>query len=138
MTTELARFSVSMDRQLLEGFNRWVAEEGYPTRSKAVADLVSKALVEHEWTSGRSVAGAVIMVYDHHKHDLTTRLTHLQHDYHDVIVSSQHVHMDHDNCLETVVVRGAPSRVGELVRKLKGTKGVKHTSVATASTGQGL
>lgn len=135
---ELQRFSVSLDGGLLRTFDAYVKREGYPTRSKAVADLISGCIVANEWERGGIVAGAVILVYDHHKHDLTHRLTHIQHDYHDIIISSQHVHLDHDNCLEVVVARGAPDKLRELARELKATKGVKYCTLSAASTGSGL
>jgi CopG family nickel-responsive transcriptional regulator len=134
----LVRFSVSADEGLVRRFDRQIKAQGYPTRSKAVADLMRDSLVKQAWKMDGEVAAAIIMVYDHHKRDLTGRLTRVQHDYHDLIISSQHVHLDHDNCLEIVVVRGAPKRVHALARRLKATKGVKYTSVAAASTGKEL
>lgn len=135
---ELKRLSVSLDGGLVEAFDKYVEREGYPTRSKAVADLIAGCLVRNEWSSGGVVAGAVILVYDHHKRDLTNRLTHIQHDYHDIIISSQHVHLDHDNCLEVVVARGAPTRLEDLAKSLKSTKGVKYCTLSAASTGSKL
>lgn len=136
--SELVRFSVSVDGDLLKRFDKQIEADGYPTRSKAVADLMRDSLVVEEWKTGSEVAAAIIMVYDHHKRDLTNRLTHIQHDYHDLIISSQHVHLDHDNCFEIVVVRGMPGKIMALTQRLKATKGVKYTSVATASTGKEL
>lgn len=136
--SSLVRFSVSAEEGLVRRFDRQVRAQGYPTRSKAVADLMRDSLVKGTWKAGREVAAAIIMVFDHHKRDLTGRLTGIQHDYHDLIISSQHIHLDHDNCLEIVVVRGAPKRVQALARKLRATKGVKYTSLAAASTGRDL
>ena len=134
----LVRFSVSVDKGLLDRFDREAGRDGYTTRSKAIADLMRESLVRHQWKAGKEVAAAIIMVYDHHKRDLSNRLTHIQHDYHDLIISSQHVHLDHRNCLEIVVVKGTPKKVKELAVNLKATKGVKYSSVATASTGKEL
>jgi CopG family nickel-responsive transcriptional regulator len=134
----LVRFSVSVEEDLLKRFDRRTGVEGYPTRSKAIADLMRDRLVREEWVGGREVAAAIILVYDHHKHDLSNRLTHIQHDYHELIISSQHVHMDHYNCLEIVVVRGSPRKVQELARRLKAVKGVKYSSLAAATTGSRL
>lgn len=133
--SELTRVSVSLDGALLERFDRQIEKDGYPTRSKAVADLIRESLVEQEWECGAEVAAAIILVFDHHKRDLSHKLTHIQHDYHALIISSQHIHLDHHNCLEIVVVRGNPQRVRELSDRLKGTKGVKYCSLAAASTG---
>ena len=136
--SKLTRFSVSLDNDLLARFDAKIRRTGCPTRSKAVADLISGTLVKEEWKSGGEVAAAIIMVYDHHKRGLSARLTQVQHDFHHLIVSSQHIHLDHDNCLEMVVVKGRSTKVQELAAKLKGTKGVKHTSIAAASTGAKL
>ncbi len=136
--SDLVRFSVSIDRGLLERFDRQTCDEGYPTRSKAIIDLMRDSLVRHEWKEGKQVAAAIIIVYDHHKRDLSNRLTHIQHEYHEMVISSQHIHLDHDNCLEIIVVRGEPKKVIELSNRLKATKGVKFSSLSAASTGRGL
>ncbi len=133
--SDLARFSVSLDRDLLERFDSLVAQDGYPTRSKAIADLIAGSLIREEWRSGSDVAGVIIMVYDHHKRNLTHELTHTQHDYHELIVSSQHIHLDHHNCLELVVVKGDPSRITELSHRLKTLKGVKYCTLSAAASG---
>ena len=134
----LTRFSVSLKRELLEKFDGQIKREGCPTRSKAIGDLISKALVEQEWKESGEVAAGIVMVYNHHKRDLSNKLTNIQHDYHHLIISTQHIHLDHENCLEIVIVRGKPGKVAELARKLKSAKGVKYTSVAAASTGKTL
>lgn len=135
---DLARFTVSVEHELLERFDRQVERDGYPTRSKAIGDLMRDSLVRCEWEGGSEVAAAIVLVYDHHSSDLSGRLTRLQHDFCDVIVSTQHIHLDHDNCLEIVVVRGKPALVEELASKLKAVKGVKFSSLAAATTGKGL
>ncbi|MBN2301555.1 MAG: nickel-responsive transcriptional regulator NikR [Lentisphaerae bacterium] len=136
--SKLTRFSVSVDSTLLDRFDRQIKKDKYPTRSKAITDLIAESLVKHEWASGTEVTAAIVMVYDHQKRDLSNKLTHIQHDYHHEVVSSQHIHMDHNNCLEIVVARGKPETIQELAHKLKGTKGVKYTSLASASTGKVL
>jgi len=135
---DLTRFSVSLDQDLLDRFDKQIKADGCPSRSKAVADLIRDSLVKHEWRAGKEVAAAIVMVYDHHRRDLSTRLTHIQHDYHALIISSQHVHLDHHNCLEVVVVKGGRQRIEDLARKLKASKGVKYCSLAAASTGKAL
>ncbi len=134
--SKLVRFSVSIDEALLGSFDRHIEGDGYPTRSKAIADLMRDSLVRHEWKAGKKVAAAIILVYDHHKRDLSNRLIHIQHEYHRMIISSQHIHLDHDNCLEIIVVKGTPRKVGELSNRLKATKGVKFSSLSAASTGK--
>lgn len=134
--SELVRVSVSLDKKLVEKFDRQISTDGYPTRSKAVADLIINSLVKHEWEQNKETAGAIIMVYDHHKRGLTNRLVSIQHDFHTLIISSQHVHLDHHNCMEIVAVKGQPEKVNTLAAKLKTTKGVKYACLATASTGK--
>jgi CopG family nickel-responsive transcriptional regulator len=131
----IVRFSVSLDRDLVDKFDRKIAAERCPTRSKAVGDLIRASLVQTEWRAGREVAGAIVLVYDHHKRDVVRRLTGVQHDCHDAIISTQHVHLDHDNCLEIVAVRGKPAEIEGLVKRLKTVKGIKHVSLAAGTTG---
>jgi CopG family nickel-responsive transcriptional regulator len=136
--SQLSRFSVSVDKGLLDKFDAQLKAQHYPTRSKAVADLIRQSLVRQEWKKGAEIVGAIILVFDHHKRDLSRRLTAIQHDYYKLIVSSQHVHLDHDNCLEIIVVRGKPAEVEQLSHKLKSAKGVKYASLSAASTGVNL
>lgn len=133
---DLSRFSVSVEKTLLERFDRQVQKQGCPTRSKAIADLMRSSLVDRQWADGEEVAGAIVLVYDHHKHQLSSQLTHVQHDHHELIVSTQHIHLDHDNCLEVVVAQGKAVDVENLSQKLKAIKGVKYCSLASAATGR--
>ena len=136
--SQLSRFSVSVEKGLLDKFDAQLKAQQYPTRSKAVADLIRQSLVRREWEKGAEIVGAIILVFDHHRRDLSRRLTGIQHDHYKLIVSSQHVHLDHDNCLEIIVVRGKPAEVEKLSNKLKSAKGVKYASLAAASTGVDL
>ena len=136
--SDLVRVSVSLERSLVEQFDRDIAADGYPTRSKAVGDLIRERLTRRDWVKGKRVAGAILMVYDHHRHNLLNRLTAAQHDHHHLVIATQHFHLDHDNCLEMVVVRGKPAEIDTLFRKLKRIKGVKYCTLAAATTGQTL
>ena len=136
--SNLARFSVSIEKELARAFDRLVAQEGYPTRSEAVKTLIRQALVEQQWEGAGTVAGAILMVYDHHRRDLVDRLLKIQHRYGEIIISSLHVHLDHDNCLETVTVKGEAGRIRELVTDLKSTKGIKHSSLLMTTAGEAL
>ena len=107
----IVRFSVSLDAGLVRQFDARIKSERCPTRSKAVGDLIRASLVRTEWKSSEEVAGALVLVYDHHKRDIVRKLTDVQHDCHDAIISTQHIHLDHDNCLEIVAVRGKPSKI---------------------------
>lgn len=134
----LIRFSVSLDQALAEKFDRKIRAERCPTRSKAVGDLIRKAFVEEEWLRGGEVAGAIVLVYDHHKPDLLHKLTDAQHASHHVVISTQHIHLDHDNCLEIIAVKGKPLEINVIIRLIKAIKGLKHISFAAATTGKRL
>jgi len=134
----IVRFSVSLEKDLVAEFDRKIKAERCPTRSKAVGDLIRSALVQTEWRAGEEVAGAIVLVYDHHKRDIMQKLTDVQHDCHDEIISTQHIHLDHDNCLEIIAVRGTPARIDAVVKRLKTVKGLKHVSLAAGTTGQRL
>ena len=134
--SELARFGISIESKLLLKFDKLIKEKEYPTRSKAIADLIREDLVKKEWIEGKEVAGAITLVYNHHKRELINKLTDIQHDFHDLIISSQHIHLDEDNCLEIVIVKGKPREIEKLAYKLKSTKGVKHSSLTIATTGK--
>jgi CopG family nickel-responsive transcriptional regulator len=127
--SRIARFSVSLPADLLSQFDaRWKAE-GYPTRSEAIQAMIHHALAQQAWTSGGTVAGAIGIVYDHHAKALANRLVDIQHDFGDVVVATQHAHMDHDNCLESLLVRGPAEKVQRLVQALKSVKGLQSLSV---------
>ncbi len=134
----LTRFSISLDEELMNTFDAKIKKDKCPTRSKAVGDLIRASLVQTEWRAGDEVAGAIVLVYDHHTRDVGKRLTDMQHDCHDVIISTQHVHLDHDNCLEIVAVKGTPQEIETIVKRLKSIKGLKHVSLAAGTTGQRL
>ena len=137
--SRVARFGVSMSQRLLEQFDELVRERGYANRSEAIRDLVRDALVAREWESGDSeVAGTITLIYDHHTVGLTNVLTDVQHEYHDIIVSTLHVHLDDRNCLETLIVKGAPHMAKSLADELICTKGVIHGKLTLTSTGRNL
>jgi CopG family nickel-responsive transcriptional regulator len=136
--SEIVRFGVSLEKELLDKFDRLTKEKKYPNRSEAIRDLIRENLVKREWVEGKEIAGAITLVFDHHKRDLVNILTDIQHDFHTLIISSQHIHLDHDNCLEIIVVRGKPIEARELADKLRATKGVKYGSLSIATTGKEL
>lgn len=134
----MTRFSISLDEGLVRQFDAKIKADRCPTRSKAVGDLIRSSLVQSEWRAGDQVAGAIVLVYDHHKRDIVKNLTDVQHDCHDAIVSTQHIHLDHDNCLEIIAVRGKPAEIDAIVMRLKAVKGLKHVSMAAGTTGKRL
>jgi len=122
----VSRFGVSLDEDLLKALDQFVKENNHPNRSQAIRALVEKHLVEKKWQCNNVVAGAIVIVYNHHKGDVTTKANDIQHNYFDVILSSQHYHLSHDNCLEIIAVKGTAHRLTELSEKLLGIKGVAH------------
>ena len=136
---KLTRFGVSLDEELLEPFDALCAVKGYSNRSEAIRDLIRKALVAEEWQQADGQgAGTLTLVYDHHKNDLARRLTQMQHDEHDIIIATLHVHLDHHNCLEVLILKGEAARVRALADKLISCKGVKHGTFSGTTTGQDL
>jgi CopG family nickel-responsive transcriptional regulator len=134
----LIRFGVSLDEVLLEKFDGHIRKKQYSNRSEAIRDLIREALVREQWQTNQQVAGTLSLVYDHHKRELVSKLLDIQHDFHDCIISSQHVHIDHDNCLEVIVFIGEPLRAELLFNKLKSSKGVKHADISITTTGKSL
>ncbi len=135
--SDLVRFGVSIDEHLLDQFDEHIAEKSYVNRSEALRDLIRGALVEDQWDAGDAEAiGTVTLVYDHHSHDLADKLSDHQHTHHEEIVSTLHVHLDADHCLEVVVLRGVARDLRRIADGLIGTKGVKHGRFVATTTGE--
>ena len=132
--SELVRFGVSIESELLEEFDGFIRVRNYSNRSEAIRDLIRRSLAQREWEEGGTAAGGIVLVYDHHKRELSERLTHIQHHALDIIVSNLHVHLDEQSCLEVIVVRGPVERINELASRLQSLKGVHHCSVAEVAT----
>jgi CopG family transcriptional regulator, nickel-responsive regulator len=134
----LVRFGVSLEKTLLDKFDRYIKERNYSNRSEAFRDLIRQDLVKKEWLEGEDVAGAITLIYDHHRKDLLNKITHIQHDYEKLIISTQHVHLGHENCMEIVAVRGKPGDIQKLTDTLRSIKGVKHGTLSMSSTGEDI
>jgi CopG family nickel-responsive transcriptional regulator len=132
----LVRFTVSLGEDLLRQFDRTWRTEGFPTRSEAVKAMIRQALIGKEWQSGKEVAGAILLVYDHHQKTLASQLIDIQHDFEKVVIATQHAHLDHDNCLESVLVSGKVRDIKQLLKAVKSIKGVKHTALMMTTTGK--
>ncbi|MCX5810418.1 MAG: nickel-responsive transcriptional regulator NikR [Proteobacteria bacterium] len=136
--SDLVRFGVSLEKKLLEKFDSFIRERNYTNRSEAFRDMIRQELIKKEWIEDEDVAGAITLIYDHHRKDLLNKITDIQHNFQKVIISTQHIHLDHDNCLEIVAVRGNPAEVQRLADTLKSIKGVKHGTLNMSSTGKGI
>ncbi|MFO0795621.1 MAG: nickel-responsive transcriptional regulator NikR [Candidatus Brocadiaceae bacterium] len=134
--SNLIRFGVSLEKELLERFDEHIQGKKYTNRSEAIRDMIRDELVKKEWLEGKEVTGSITLVYNHHKRELTNFLIDIQHDYHHIILSTQHIHLDEDNCLEIIVMKGKPKEIEELYGKLKSAKGVKHGGFAMTTTGK--
>ena len=137
--SDLIRFGVSMDSQLIKKFDTLIDRKGYTTRSEAIRDMIRDSLVEQEWASeDREIVGTITIVYNHHTRELNHALTDLQHKSFDQIISALHVHLDAHNCLEVLVVKGRSNEIKKLADRLIGTKGVKHGKLTMTTTGKEL
>jgi CopG family transcriptional regulator, nickel-responsive regulator len=132
----LSRIGVAIDSDLLDKFDRLIGKRGYSNRSEAFRDLIREELVERAWESPDSqVVGTITLVYNHHVRRLNEKLTDIQHGFHRAILSTLHVHLDHDHCLEVVVVRGRSAEVRKIADALITMKGVEHGRLSVSAPG---
>jgi CopG family nickel-responsive transcriptional regulator len=136
--SKLVRFGISLNHELLEKFDRLAKERNYTSRSEAFRDLMRQELVHKQWQDGKEIAGAITLIYDHHKRELVNRLMDIQHDFGTIIISSQHVHLDHSNCLEIIAFKGSPKQAQRLADSLRSVKGVKHGTLSMSTTGRDM
>ena len=136
---QITRFGISMDSKLLNRFDHYIKGHSYANRSEAFRDLVRDRLIKEEWRGEETeTVGTITLIFDHHQRDLTEKLTEHQHQEHDAIISTMHVHLDHHNCLEVLAVKGKASNVKKIADQLLSTKGVKHGKLVMTSTGKDL
>ena len=130
----LSRIGISIDSDLLQRFDSFISDKGYENRSEAFRDLIRNRLVDSAVVGGNSfVVGTVTLIYDHHTRLLPEKLTDIQHESHDLIISTLHAHLDHENCLEVVALRGSSKDVQRLADRLISTKGVQHGRLVMSS-----
>jgi CopG family nickel-responsive transcriptional regulator len=124
-SSTLARIGVAIEQKLLAQFDRLLERRRYENRSEAFRDLIRAALIDERVADGeRPVVGSLTLLYDHEKRLLSEKLTATQHDHHEVVISSMHVHLDHHNCMEVIVLRGTSAAVRKLADSLISAKGV--------------
>ena len=127
-----------MDEKLLDNFDSYIRQREYVNRSEAIRDLIRSAFVELEWQADKNVIGVISLVYDHHQSKLQEKVTEIQHGYHHQVVSTTHVHMDHHNCLEVIIIRGKAVSVVELSNRLRSLRGVRNCKLAMSTTGKDI
>ncbi len=131
---DTTRFGVSVPSELLEKFDEKIDEKMYTNRSEAIRDLIRDFLVKERWeVSDEKVYGSLTLVYDHKKKGIADKLTELQHEDHTHIVSTMHIHLDEQNCMETMAIRGYPDDIKNIADNLISTKGVKHGKLMMTS-----
>jgi CopG family nickel-responsive transcriptional regulator len=134
--SDIVRFGISLENALLDNFDNLIKRRKYSNRSEAIRDLIRQELLKKDLEEDREVAGAITFIYDHHQRNLVNKIIDVQHGHQDIIQSSQHLHLDHHNCLEIVAVRGNSKQVNKLSDTLKALKGVKHGSLSMSSIGK--
>jgi CopG family transcriptional regulator, nickel-responsive regulator len=135
--SSLIRTGISLERELLERFDKVVRQKGYGSRSEAIRDLVRDHFVEEDVTLNKVVVATITLIYDHHQPKLSEQLIGAQHNYKGQIMATTHVHLDHHNCLETIILKGRGTDAKKFADKLLSLKGVKHGKLVLTSTGVG-
>ncbi len=130
----LKRFGVSLESSLLDELDRMVDHNRFSNRSQAIRFLVKKNIVEEKWNKDQDVTGAIVITYDHHIRELHTKVNRLQHEYHCLILSGQHIHIDDHNCIEVIAVKGMAGKIIKLANKFKAIKGIKHGELVMSGT----
>jgi CopG family nickel-responsive transcriptional regulator len=135
----LSRIGVALDSDLLQQFDQWMGKHGYANRSEAFRDLIRERLVDERTAAPHSiVVGTVTLIYDHNAHGVGEKLTQLQHEHHQLVVSTSHAHLDHDSCLEVLIVHGKSAAVEEFANQLIALKGVQHGRLVKTVPAQAL
>jgi CopG family nickel-responsive transcriptional regulator len=131
--SDLVRFSASIEGELLDRFDQYCKTGSFATRSEAIRQIFNEALTKESWANDSSDAAATLtLVYDHHRANLMDQMVEIQHEHVDIVVSTTHIHLDHDNCLEVIILRGRASEIQSLASKLQGLKGIKQGGLVMA------
>ena len=133
---ELARFGVSLENDLLAAFDKLCRKRGYANRSEALRHCIRRELAEENAADPLApAAGVLTLVYNHHESDLPRRLTAIQHEAHEIVTATMHVHLDHHHCLEVMAIRGQGGEVRTLADRLRSARGVLQSSLSLAPMG---
>lgn len=132
--SQLVRFGVSIDKSLLKKFDSFIKNRSYTNRSEAFRDMIRKELIQSKWEITDQIAGALTIIYNYHKRELLNKITNIQHEFQEVIISSTHIHLDHDNCMEIIALIGNPDKIKSLGDALCAIKGIKHGVLSVVVT----
>lgn len=135
---DLVRTGLSLERDLLKKFDETIAKRGYQNRSEAVRDLIREHLVSEDVDQNKVIAGTLTMVYDHHRPNLAERLIEIQHQAHTQVLAATHVHLDHHNCLEVIIMKGRSAELRQIADQILSLRGVKHGKFVITTTGKDL
>lgn len=135
---KLARTGVSLEQDLLKKFDDFIGKKGYQNRSEAIRDLIRERLVQEESDENKMVVGSLTFIYDHHRPNLTGKLVAAQHQAGDNVLAATHVHLDHHNCLEVIIMKGRGSDLRNLANGILSLRGVKHGQLVVTTTGKDL
>jgi CopG family nickel-responsive transcriptional regulator len=131
----LERFSISLEKNLLEKFDKYIQKRKYTNRSEAIRDLIREVFVKEEWETDKEVFGVITFVYNHHQPNIQEKITEIQHDFYHNVVSATHIHIDHDNCLEVVIVSGIANKIRGLHERIRALRGVKNANLTMSTKG---
>jgi len=130
----VSRFGVSLESELLEALDNYVKDNNFPNRSQAIRQLIERNLVEKKWQCNHLVAGAITLVYDHHRRDLGKKIADIQHDFLHEILAVQHFHLSDESCMEIIAVKGQAHRLTKLSDQLISLKGIQHGKLVMSKT----
>jgi CopG family nickel-responsive transcriptional regulator len=133
MGEKLTRFSITIPEELLEYLDSKVVNKGYSSRSEFIRDMIREKIIEDKWSGEEEVIGVLTVIYDHHHRELTQKMIDIQHSRYINVMCTTHVHLDHHNCLETIIIRGKPSEIENISIKIAGLKGVKFAKLTKTS-----
>ena len=134
----IVRTGVSLEQELLRQFDESIRERGYQNRSEAIRDLIRDHLISREADKNKVVAGTLTIIYDHHRPNLTEKLVEVQHHAGSQVLAATHVHLDHHNCLEVVIMKGRSGSIRAVANAILSLQGVKHGQLVVTSTGKDL
>lgn len=127
MTAKITRFGISIEPELLKQFDKIIIKEGYTNRSEKIRDLIRNNLINNEIKNPESKAvGTLTIIYDHHTGNLTNKLLNIQHEHNNEILTTTHIHIDHHNCLEVIVLKGKIGNIQKLTNNIIALKGIKN------------